>query len=136
MSKQKIAQTVFLPARDCPNVRTAIETLVSCLLSNGRKHNYYDEGDGTQKTAKAGSDDSGESDVEMDCEEENDDDEPSVKLRRNQYTLDVLQSWYDSKYSNEQSDNKPQLAIIMPNFEEFKPNIIKDLILILRYVIQ
>lgn len=45
LSKKKIARTVFLPARDCPNVRTAIETLVSCLLSNGRKHNYRDEGD-------------------------------------------------------------------------------------------
>lgn len=43
MSKKRIARTVFLPARDCPNVRTAIEILVSCLLSNGRKHNYRDE---------------------------------------------------------------------------------------------
>lgn len=45
LSKDKIARTVFLPARDCPNIRTAIETLVSCLLSNGRKHNYRDEGE-------------------------------------------------------------------------------------------
>lgn len=45
MSKNKIARTVFLPARDCPNVRTAIETLVSCIISNGRKHNYRDEAD-------------------------------------------------------------------------------------------
>lgn len=43
MSKKKIARAVFLPARDCPNVRTAMETLVSCMLSNGRKHNYRDE---------------------------------------------------------------------------------------------
>lgn len=43
MSKKKIARTVFLPARDCPNVRTAIETLVSCFLCNGRKHNYQDD---------------------------------------------------------------------------------------------
>lgn len=41
--KKKIARTVFLPARDCPNVRTAIESLVSCILNNGRKHNYRDE---------------------------------------------------------------------------------------------
>lgn len=45
MNKKKIARTVFLPARDCPNVRTAIETLVSCMLNNGRKHNYRDETD-------------------------------------------------------------------------------------------
>lgn len=43
MSKNEIARTVFLPARDCPNVRTAIETLVSCIISNGRKHNYREE---------------------------------------------------------------------------------------------
>lgn len=45
MSKKRVARTVFLPARDCPNVRTAIETLVSCILSNGRKHNYKEEAD-------------------------------------------------------------------------------------------
>lgn len=43
LRKKKIARAVFLPARDCPNVRTAMETLVSCILSNGRKHNYRDE---------------------------------------------------------------------------------------------
>lgn len=43
MRKKKIARTVFLPARDCPNIRTAMETLVSCMLSDGRKHNYRDE---------------------------------------------------------------------------------------------
>lgn len=43
MRKKKIARTVFLPARDCPNIRTAMETLVSCMLSNGRKHNYRDD---------------------------------------------------------------------------------------------
>lgn len=65
-----------------------------------------------------------------------DDDEPPVKLRRSQYTLDVLQSWFDSKYLNESRDAIPQLAIIMPNFEEFKPNVLKDFIRILRYVLK
>lgn len=37
MKKQKVAQTVFLPARDCPHVRTAIETLVSGILNDGKK---------------------------------------------------------------------------------------------------
>lgn len=57
------------------------------------------------------------------------DDEPPIKLRRSQYTMDVLQSWYETKYDSE--EKKPKLTIIMPNFEEFKPNVIKDLILIL-----
>lgn len=60
--------------------------------------------------------------------------EPPVKLRRSQYTLDVLQSWYDTKFSSQSTESIPKLAIIMPNFEEFKPNILKDLILILRYI--
>lgn len=64
-----------------------------------------------------------------------DNDDPPVKLRRNQYTIDVLQSWYDAKFSNEPNESKPRLTIIMPNFEEFKPTIIKDLIQILRFVI-
>ncbi|XP_055311868.1 origin recognition complex subunit 3 [Sitodiplosis mosellana] len=133
LNKKKIARTVFLPARDCPNVRTAIETLVSCLLSNGRKHNYRDEGDviaAGDNSLVFGSDESGTSDIEMEVNAE-DDDEPPVKLRRSQYTLDVLQSWYDTKFAAESVDAIPQLAIIMPNFEEFKPNVIKDLIRIL-----
>lgn len=63
----------------------------------------------------------------------NEDDEPPIKLRRNQYTLDVLQSWYNTKYANQSNDSKPRLTIIIPNFEEFKPTIIKDLIQILRF---
>lgn len=43
MQKQNIAQTIFLPARDCPTVRTAIETLVSSVLNKGRKHKYQDD---------------------------------------------------------------------------------------------
>lgn len=80
--------------------------------------------------SKVGSDDSETSDDEMDVSD--DDEEPPIKLRRSQYTLDVLQSWYDTKFSSESNETKPQLAIIMPNFEEFKPSVIKDLILILR----
>lgn len=65
--------------------------------------------------------------------ESDDDDEPPVK-RRSQYTLDVLQSWYDAKFANKPMGCKPQLAVIMPNFEEFKASVIKDLIQILRFV--
>lgn len=43
INKQKIVRTVFLPARDCPNIRSAIETLVSSILNDGRKHNYHDD---------------------------------------------------------------------------------------------
>lgn len=83
--------------------------------------------------SKNGLDESGESDNNTPSSDD-DDDEPPVKLRRSQYTLDVLQSWYDSKFANQPSESKPQLAVIMPNFEEFKPTVIKDLIQILRLV--
>lgn len=53
LRKKKIVRTVFLPARDCPNIRTAMETLVSCVLSNGRKHNYRDE-DGVSDVVPSG----------------------------------------------------------------------------------
>lgn len=62
------------------------------------------------------------------------DDELPIKLRRNQYTMDVLQAWYDAKFSHKPIETRPQLTIIMPNFEEFKPAIVKDLIRILRFV--
>lgn len=45
MQKQNAAQTIFLPARDCPTVRAAIETLVSSALNKGRKHKYQDDDD-------------------------------------------------------------------------------------------
>lgn len=64
------------------------------------------------------------------------DDELPVKLHRNKYTMDVLQSWYDTKFSSKPNGSRPQLTIIMPNFEEFKPTIIKDLIKILRFVLK
>lgn len=68
-------------------------------------------------------------DLSSQGESDDDDDEPPTKLRRSQYNLNVLQSWYEAKYANK---SKPKIAIIMPNFEEFKPNVIKDLTLILR----
>lgn len=58
------------------------------------------------------------------------DDEPPIKLRRNQYTMHVLESWYVEQFEAHQE--KRQLAIIIPNFEEFKGNVFKDLMSILR----
>lgn len=53
-----------------------------------------------------------------------------IKLKRNQYTMSVLRSWYEEQYGN--SGNKPKLCIIMPNFEEYNVHVIQDLIQILR----
>lgn len=83
---------------------------------------------------KENSDESDESNNEMQVSDgdEDDDDEPPIKLKRSQYTLDVLQSWYNAKFVDKSDGTKPKLTIIMPNFEEFKPSVLKDLILILR----
>lgn len=43
MKRQKVAQTVFLPARDCPNIRTAIETIVSGILNDGKKQSCCED---------------------------------------------------------------------------------------------
>lgn len=71
--------------------------------------------------------DSDPSDMETDA------DEQVIKLRRGQYTLNVLRSWYGQRYSGHES-TKPKICVIIPNFEELKPPVIVDLITILRQV--
>lgn len=43
LARRNGTHTVVLPARDCPSVKSTIEILVSCVLSNGRKNNYRDD---------------------------------------------------------------------------------------------
>lgn len=43
VSRRNGTHTIVLPARDCPNVKSAIELLVSCVLSKGRTNNYRDD---------------------------------------------------------------------------------------------
>lgn len=124
--------TVVLPARDCPNVKSTIELLVSCALSKGQKHNYRDDEEPSGDNRSFLGDD--KNDEEEDGEEqdmETEGDEPPIKLRRSQYTLNVLKSWYSERYSDCDS-GKPKICVIIPNFEEFKPAVIVDLIRILR----
>lgn len=70
---------------------------------------------------------------DSDNDMETDADEPVIKLRRGQYTLNVLRSWYAQRYSGLDSA-KPKICVIIPNFEEIKPAVIVDLITILRQV--
>lgn len=72
-------------------------------------------------------------DSDEDSDMETDADEPVIKLRRAQYTMNVLRSWYAQRYPGHESV-KPKICIIIPNFEEFKPAVIVDLITILRQV--
>lgn len=116
--------SMILPARDCPNVKTAIENLVSCILSKGKKQNYHDEDYNSREV-------NSENEDEMENDGDDDNDEPPIKLRRNQYTLNVLQSWYSAKHFDE-SNVKAKICIVIPNFEEMKSAVLKDLILILR----
>lgn len=44
LTRRNGAHTVVLPARDCPNIRSTIEMLVSCALNKGRtKSNRLDK---------------------------------------------------------------------------------------------
>lgn len=122
---QEKSRATILPARDCPNVKAAIENLVSCTINCGKKNNYREDAFAPNNSNCRESDSSSESVNESDAEE------PPIKLRRNQYTLSVLHSWYSAKYPAG-STVKPKICVIIPNFEEMKPSVMKDLILILR----
>ncbi|XP_052859987.1 origin recognition complex subunit 3 [Anopheles cruzii] len=50
-------------------------------------------------------------------------------LRKNQLNLSVLKAWYLEK--QHQRERKPNLTIILPDFELFNPKVLQDLILIL-----
>ncbi|XP_058458953.1 origin recognition complex subunit 3 isoform X2 [Malaya genurostris] len=57
------------------------------------------------------------------------DDSESKQLRRNQLNFGVLKAWYLEKHQH--LDRKPNLSIIMPDFEVFSPDVLQDLILVL-----
>lgn len=74
-----------------------------------------------------------ENSMENDTETDDDSDgEPKMKLKRSQYTLDVLCAWYHERYSKEPDVSKPKITIIIPNAEEFKPTVLQDLVTLLR----
>lgn len=52
LARRNGTHTVVLPARDCPSVKSTIEILVSCVLSNGRKNNYRDDEEVSSKKLK------------------------------------------------------------------------------------
>ncbi|XP_053688466.1 origin recognition complex subunit 3 [Sabethes cyaneus] len=56
-------------------------------------------------------------------------DSESKQFRRNQLNFSVLQAWYHEKH--EHLDKKPNLTVIMPDFEVFAPDVLQDLILVL-----
>ncbi|XP_055529762.1 origin recognition complex subunit 3 [Wyeomyia smithii] len=56
-------------------------------------------------------------------------DSESKQFRRNQLNLGVLRAWYQEKHQH--LDRKPNLTIIMPDFEVFAPEVLQDLILVL-----
>lgn len=58
------------------------------------------------------------------------DDGEGKRLKRNQLNLRVLRAWYHEKHQH--LDRKPNLSIIMPDFEVFSPDVLQDLILILK----
>lgn len=57
------------------------------------------------------------------------DDSDSRRLRRNQLNLGVLRAWYLEKHQH--LDEKPNLTVIVPDFEVFSPEVLQDLLLVL-----
>ncbi|KXJ73230.1 hypothetical protein RP20_CCG016237 [Aedes albopictus] len=61
--------------------------------------------------------------------EEEQQDGDSRRLRKNQLNLGVLRAWYLEKHG--QSDQKPNLTVIVPDFEVFSPDVLQDLLLVM-----
>lgn len=62
---------------------------------------------------------------------EADDDATAKRLRRSQYTMNVLKAWYSRKYSDS-PEKRPVLTVILPDFENFQRDILQQFILLLR----
>ncbi|KAG5676317.1 hypothetical protein PVAND_006163 [Polypedilum vanderplanki] len=92
----------ILKSRDCPNIKSAIETLVHGLIYNTSKNNEDDE---------------------------NEDESINVKLKKKQLTLSVLEAWFNGNYKT--SKKKPKLVIMLADFEQFNPVVMQELIGIL-----
>ncbi|XP_053679319.1 origin recognition complex subunit 3 [Anopheles nili] len=61
-------------------------------------------------------------DESKDCTEDN-------VIRKNQLNLDVLRAWYMERHKK--LKRKPNLIVILPDFELFNPTVLQDLILVL-----
>lgn len=101
---QKISNNCFsivtiLKSRDCSNIKYTIEALVAGLIY-GKVEN-----------------------------DEEDDENIHVKLKKKQLTLSVLEAWYNNRYGS--AENKPKLAIMVADFEQFPPHVVQDLVSIL-----
>lgn len=58
-------------------------------------------------------------------------DAAAKRLRRSQYTMSVLKSWYSRRYSGS-PEKRPILTVILPDFENFQRDILQQFILLLR----
>lgn len=108
---QKIANNCYsvvsiLKSRDCPNVKSAIETLVGGLINTKSCKRIIED------------DENEESDEEMSS--------TNIKLKRKQLTLSVLQSWFWNQYKD--SKHKPKIVIMLADFEQFNPLVMQDLV--------
>lgn len=92
--------TCIIQARDCPNMKSAIAAMVSGLMESGNTDEYFE----TTATEK--------------------------HLRRHQYNMSVLKTWYADQYT----DKRPILTVIIPDFENFHSAILQQFILLLWYV--
>ncbi|XP_050067079.1 origin recognition complex subunit 3 [Anopheles maculipalpis] len=67
--------------------------------------------------------------VERCVESQSKDRNVEKQFRKNQFNLDVLEAWYQEAHARR--DVKPNLVIIVPDFESFNTTVLQDLIIIL-----
>lgn len=103
----------ILQSMDCPNMKAAIEAMVSGLMEN-----VYQDG-------------AGDENEEMDGEEDEDETSEVKRLRRSQYTMAVLKAWYAQRYPA--GGRRPILAVIVPDFENFQRDVLQQFILLLSH---
>lgn len=79
-------------------------------------------------------------------QDDSDEDERSkkIKIKKSNCNFGLLQAWYENLYCGSNVNNSPKknknsarkvLVVIIPDFESFNEKVLRDFILIARYVI-
>lgn len=107
---EKISNNCFslvtiLKSRNCPNIKSSIESLVAGIIYNRPETAVNDQ--------------------ENDEEEEN----FHVKLKKKQLTLSALETFYHEMYRRD--SKQPKLVIMLADFEQFNTSVVQDLISIM-----
>lgn len=114
----------ILQSMDCPNMKATVEAMVAGLME---EHHQSAAGHDMHDAADADDDEAADESADADTLE-------MKRLRRSQYTMAVLRSWYNFKYPPAgRGSPRPILAVIVPDFENFQRDILQQFILLLSH---